>query len=433
MKAEIISVGTEILLGSILNSNQQFLSRACAELGIDVYYHTTVGDNPARLGDALHAALLRSDLVITTGGLGPTADDVTLESAARALGFKLEMHSPTLRAICKVVSLKSRRLTAVVRNQALAPAGSRVFSNRYGTAPGILKAFDYPLGKRYLLLLPGPPREMGPMFDRYVRPALRRIAGSARNVFISRSLRIYGVPEAAVAEKVDDLLRLKPPVTMGIYARPAEVELKIMAKGADRRAVLSRISRLEKTVRRRLGGLSVFSGEETLEERLGDLLRKRKRTLAAAESCTGGYFGQLVTAVSGASDYFTGSITAYQNRVKTRELGISEDLLRKKGAVSAECAGAMAEGVRRRLGSGLGVSITGIAGPTGGSPAKPVGLVYVGLSDGSTRRVRRYFFIGKREEIRFKAARSALLLLVEHLERRLEPESPNALKNQVRI
>jgi nicotinamide-nucleotide amidase len=241
------------------------------------------------------------------------------------------------------------------------------------------------------------------------------------------------VPEAEVAEKVDDLLRLKPPVTMGIYARPAEVELKIMAKGSSRRAVLGKISRLERTVRGRLKGFSVFGGEETLEERLGKLLRKQKKSLAAAESCTGGYLGQLVTSVSGASDYFAGSITAYQNRVKTRELGVSEALLRKKGAVSAECAGAMAEGVRRRLGSDLGVSITGIAGPTGSSPTKPVGLVYVGLSDRSTRRIRQYFFIGKREEIRFKAARSALLLLIEHLERRLEPESPKTLKNQVRI
>lgn len=433
MKAEIISVGTEILIGSILNSNQQYLSRVLAELGIDVYYHTTVGDNPARIGDALCAAFLRSDLVIITGGLGPTADDVTLESAAKALGFRLVVHQPTLRAIRTILARKKLRLTPNIANQARIPEGALAFRNHYGTAPGILKSFAHPRGLRHILLLPGPPREMAPMFEAFAAPVLRRLAGAKRGVFVARSLRIHGVPEADVAAKVDDLLRLKPPVTMGIYAKPAEVELKIMAKADSRAAALEGIARVERTARRRLGRMLILPDDETLEGRLGTLLKRRHMTVAAAESCTGGLLGSMITAAAGSSGYFVGSIVAYQNRIKATELGVSKDVLRRYGAVSAECSLGMANGVRKRFDAGLGISITGIAGPDGGTAAKPVGLVYIGVSCNGAWRVRKCFFVGKRDEVRLKAAKSALLLAVEFLGRRIKNEPPNPLKDEVRI
>ena len=433
MKAEILSVGTELLLGSVLNTNQQFLAAACAGLGIDLYHLSTVGDNPPRLADALHAAFLRSDLVIVTGGLGPTADDVTLETAARALGFKLKTHPPTRRAIQKLLARKGRRLTGVVAGQARVPSGSRVFPNAYGTAPGILKSFSHARGLRHLLLLPGPPREMNPMFERHVRPAFARLAGSKRSAFVTRGLKFSGVPEAEIAARVDDLLKLRPPVTVGIYARPGEVELKIMSKARTPGAARKGVEKIDKEIRKRFPRHVILVDAESLEEKLGALLRKRRKTLAIAESCTGGLAGHLVTNVPGSSDYFEGGITVYQNRMKSKLLGVPRNVLGRFGAVSAETAKVMAEGVRRTFGADLGIGITGIAGPSGGTAKKPVGTVFIGVADGKTVFVRKFFFIGKREDVKLKAARSALLLLVQFLSGRLEPKPPNRLENQVRI
>lgn len=432
VKAEIISVGTEILVGSILNSNQQYLSQQCAHLGLDVYTHSTIGDNPPRLADALETALMRSDLVITTGGLGPTADDITLKTAADVCGFLLTRHQPTYAAILKLLNNKKSKMTPHIARQALAPAGASVFPNRFGTAPGILAAVLRGGEKKYLLLLPGPPRELSPMFEKHVYPALRRLWPN-RGVFRMRSLKFSNRPESDIAVRVDDLLNLKPPVTMGIYARPGEVELKIMSKAPSAARALNGLKRIEKAVLKRFPGEIVLMDEETLEERLGALLMRAGKTLSVAESCTGGALGSLITNVAGSSGYFLGGVAAYQNRIKSDFLGVSERSLKKYGAVSFEVAEEMAEGARKAFRSDFAAAITGIAGPGGGTAQKPVGLVFIAAASVRGVMSRRHFFIGKREDIKAKAAKAALLMLVEILSGKGRKQPDHGPKNQVRV
>ena len=410
MRAEILSIGTEILVGSILNTNSRFLSQRLAENAVDVYRHSTVGDNPERLIGAFEEAASRADLIITSGGLGPTEDDVTVRAAAAFLGQPLYLHGPTRARIVK--RLKKRRLpmTKLIERQCYVPKGSTILLNDYGTAPGVLSHFRYGGMDKYLLLLPGPPRELEPMFMAAL-PLLKKVLRLKNEAFVVRSVRIAGLIEVQAAAKVHDLLIMKPPVTVGIYAKPGHVELKIMSKASSLKKAKAAADRIERIIRKRFGKSVYGTDNDTLASSLGALLRKQRKTLAIAESCTGGLASHLVTAVPGSSDYFLGSVVCYSNRIKEKFLGVPRETLATYGAVSEQTAVALAMGVRERFGADYGLGITGIAGPTGGSSKKPVGLVYIALASGKKTTVKKYLFLGKRADIQLRAAETTVDLL----------------------
>ena len=431
MNAEVIAIGTELLLGFVVNTDTAYLGRVLAGLGIDCYRQVTVGDNPARLAEAIQTALGRADLVITCGGLGPTVDDVTLETVARATGRRLILNRSILRGIEARFKQQGIRMPPSNRRQALLPEGAVPFPNKVGTATGFMLKVkrgqvkvkrglvkrgqalflnsEKKMPDPMLVALPGPMAELKPMVERRLIPRLRRLAGGA--VLRSRTLKLSGVSESEVDAKVRGLLALKGAVTVGIYAHPGQVDLRITAHGKSEREAQRLIAGVERRVRARVGPLIYGADEETLEAAVGALLRKRPLTLAVAESCTGGLIQHRVTEVPGSSDYFRGGVVVYANQLKRSLLGISEELLKKHGAVSSQAAAAMAAGVRRLTGADLGVSVTGIAGPTGGTKQKPVGLVYIGLADTRQTVTRRFLFTGDRSAIKLKTSQTTLNLL----------------------
>ena len=390
MNAEIICIGTELLLGHVVNTNASFIAEKLAGSGIDHYFQATVGDNPKRLADTIRAALTRSDVVITTGGLGPTVDDITT------------------RIIADVVNKK----------QALIPEGAKWLRNPYGTAPGLIIEHK----SKIIIALPGPPREMQPMVMDYVIPYLRKKVGAA-GIIKSRSIRLIGLAEASVDEKVKDLLNLSGAVRVGIYAKQGEVELKVMAKAKDERSANAEIARIEKVIRKRLGRYIYGVDRETLADNVAGMLIKGRKTIAVAESCTGGLIANMITDVPGASKTFIEGIVSYSNKSKFMGLGVKQETLKKYGAVSPQVAGEMAGGIHKRAGADIGLGITGIAGPTGATKAKPVGLVYIALSlsfpsprkrgkrESTKTIVRQFNFLGSRVEIKHQAAQAALDLL----------------------
>ncbi len=411
MRAEIISIGTEILIGSITNTNARFLSENLASSAIDVYHQITVGDNAQRLVEALETAASRADLIVTSGGLGPTEDDVTLEAILSFLNKPPDLHRPTYRYIQKRLRLAGYKMSKVHERQCYVPQGSAVFQNKNGAAPGILARTERGGRPVWLIALPGPPRELEPLFKDQALPAFLRRARIKREHFVTRSIKISGLTETQVAEKVPDLLRARPPLTTGIYARPDLVTLRIMAKSPSMSTAQRMVRRAERTIRRRLGSAVFGADADTLSSVTGALLAKHKKTVAVAESCSGGMLGSLITDTPGSSAYFLGGVIAYHNRVKTAELGVDEDVLNKYGAVSEETAQSMARGALKKFGSDFGVAITGIAGPDGGSLKKPVGLVYIALADKKGVIVKKSVLRGSRHEIKTRAAHRALNLL----------------------
>ncbi len=423
MNAELIAVGTELLLGFTVNQDTAFLGRVLAGLGIPCRRQVTVGDNPGRLAQALRTGLRRADLVITCGGLGPTVDDVTLGTIARVARRKLIPHPATRRAIQARFRRIGIPMPASNLRQALLPRGASVFPNSVGTAPGFLlkiqnlkgsdPAGSDPKVPKVLVALPGPPAELIPMVQRHLVPLLRRHAG--RGVILSRTLKSTGLTESEVDARVRDLLALAGPVTVGIYAHPAQVDLRITARARNPRAARALIRRVERRIRSRLGNGIFGADDETLEEVVGRLLRKRKLNLSIAESCTGGLVAERITRIPGASDYFRGGVVAYANSAKERPIGVPGSLLRRFGAVSPQVASDLAGRIRKLIPAHVGLSVTGIAGPTGGSRAKPVGLVWIALSGRGGNRAWRFRFTGERQVIQFKASQAALNLLRLHL------------------
>jgi len=428
MNAEVIAIGTELLLGFVVNTDTAYLGRVLAGLGISCYRQVTVGDNPGRLAEAIRTALGRADLVITCGGLGPTVDDVTLETIGRATGRRLILNRSILRGIEVRFKHLGIRMPASNRRQALLPEGAVPFPNKVGTAPGFILALRQAQRERrsssvrgepveprtqWLVALPGPPAELVPMVERHLIPRLRKLSGGT--VLLSRTLKLTGATESEVDAKVRGLLALKWAVTVGIYAHPGQVDLRITARGKSEREAQRRIAGVERRIRARVGRLLYGADEETLEAAAGALLRKGRFTLALAESCTGGLVAERITRVPGSSIYFLGGVVSYSNEMKGIALSVPPLLLRRHGAVSPQAAGAMAEGIRHLAGSDFGLAITGIAGPTGGTKQKPVGLVYIALSRSGKTQVTRSLFTGDRATVRFKASQSALNLLRLHL------------------
>jgi len=409
MRAEILSVGTELLLGQIVDTNAAYIARALADLGIDVFFKQTVGDNPQRIQEALRLALSRADAVLITGGLGPTEDDLTVDAVAAALGEELVEDAAVVEHVRAFFAARGRRPTSNVFKQALVPRSARVIPNGRGTAPGIHLERD----GRMIFIMPGVPYEMDAMMREYVLPALRERAGG--DVIRSVVLRVTGEGESAVEMRIKDLLAHTTP-TIAPYAKLGEVHLRLTAKGpAD--TVARQLVEGERRVRERLGDLIYGRDDELLEQVVGRMLVARGETLAVAESCTGGLLAQRLTSIPGSSAYFLEGIVAYSNAAKTDLLDVPQAMLEAHGAVSAEVAEAMAEGIRRRAGATYGLSITGVAGPTGGTEEKPVGLVYLGLASGGGGQHRRLTFGSQpgRTGIRHLAAQAALNLLRLHL------------------
>jgi nicotinamide-nucleotide amidase len=411
MRAEIISIGTELLVGAILNTNARFLSQALADRGIDVYRQTTVGDNVGRIVETLERALPGSDILILSGGLGPTEDDVTSQALAKFVKKPLIVHKPTYKSIQKRLKTYKLRMTRLIARQCYVPQGSIILQNDNGTASGILYPLTHQNQKRWIVALPGPPRELEPMFLKKALPALTHLAKIKRQYFLRRSLKIAGLIEVQVAQKAQDLLKLKPPLTVGIYARPGEVELKIMTKAGSQNQAKKMIRSVENKIRARFKEKIYGADSDSLGSALGALLRKKKKTLSTAESCTGGLLSSLITDIPGSSDYYVGGLVAYDNSVKIKELGLSKSLLGKYGAVSAPVAETMAQNIRETLNTDYSIAITGIAGPSGGSTKKPVGLVYIALSSRQKTIVTKNHFSGTRAEIKDRSAKTALNLL----------------------
>lgn len=411
MNAEIISVGTEILLGDILNSNAQFLAQQFAELGIPHYFQTVVGDNPERLKQAIAIASDRANLIVFTGGLGPTPDDLTTETIADFFQTPLVEKPEIIEDIQQKFAQRGRMMTDNNRKQALIPEGADILYNAVGSAPGMIWQ---PRANLTILTFPGVPTEMKYMWREVAVPYLKS-QGWGKDIIVSRTLRFWGISESALAEKVAPFFDLQNP-TVAPYANYGEVKLRISAKAASMEAAQALITPIEQQLSEIAGIDQYGADQDTLASVVGDLLKSRHETLSVAESCTGGGLGQMLTRVSGSSAYFWGGIISYDNSVKEKMLGVDPSAIAEQGAVSAMVAEQMAMGVRTQLNTTWGVSITGVAGPEGGTDAKPVGLVYIGLAnaEGATSQPYRFGDRG-REWVRQVSACSAL----DQLRRRL--------------
>jgi nicotinamide-nucleotide amidase len=409
MSAEIICVGTELLLGDILNSNARYLAQELAALGIPHFYQTVVGDNLDRVQQVIDIACKRSNILIFTGGLGPTPDDLTTEAIAAYFNTPLVAHPEVVEDIQHKYAQRGRVMTESNRKQALQPQGADILPNPLGTAPGMIWQ---PRAGITILTFPGVPREMYRMWQDTAVPFLKT-QGYGQNTIYSRSLRFYGIPESALAEKVNHLFALTNP-TVAPYAGKGQVRLRVSARSASAEAANQLIEPVAQEIQQIAGADYYGSDDDTLAMVVGRLLAAKNQTVSVAESCTGGGLGQMFTEVAGSSRYFMGGVIAYDNRVKLNILGVNPDDLARSGAVSDIVAQQMASGVKQKLGTDWGISITGIAGPDGGTEAKPVGLVYIGIAhpNGEVEGIK--YQLGhqqERELIRYMSACQSLDLL----------------------
>ena len=373
MNCELISVGTEILLGDILNSNAQYLSKELASLGIGVTHQCTVGDNRERLLSAIDIAFSRCEMIIFTGGLGPTPDDLTKEVCAEYFGSELIMDEGIAKGIEKYFLDRNRTMPESNLKQALVPGGAKVLHNTCGTAPGFIMEKE---GK-IMIILPGPPHEMTAMFRNGVLPYLQEKSDC---VIKSHTVRTFGIGESAMSELVSDLLFMKNP-TVAPYAKSGEALLRVTAKAESEEKADELMKSVLSEIENRLGDYIYGIDVNSTEEALSGLLKEKEMTVSFAESCTGGLCGKRITDLSGASQIFHCGIISYSNEIKEKVLGVRSEHLQKYGAVSSIVAAEMAEGVRKLSGSSIGVAITGEAGPTSGD-GKPVGLIYIAVTDG---------------------------------------------------
>lgn len=381
MTAEILAVGTEILLGNITNTNSQYLAERLADLGITVLHQSVVGDNRERLSDSVRTALGRSDILITTGGLGPTGDDITRETVSEVLGLTLHSDRNSVERMKRYFARSGRTMTLNNLKQAMLPEGAEIFDNDFGTAPGCVVEKD----GRTVVMLPGPPREMTPMFEKCAVPYLSRFSDS---VIKSINLRVFGIPESDIQALLDDLMQGESP-TLSPYAKEGEVLLRVTAKAKDGNTALGICRPVAEEIKRRLGDCCYGEDVDSLQQVVVSALTDAGKKVSAAESCTGGLFCKRITDIPGASSVFDCGVVSYSNDIKASVLGVNPKTLDAFGAVSSQTACEMAEGVRRLAGADFGVGITGIAGPDGGTEEKPVGLVYAAASDGKNCYVRR--------------------------------------------
>ncbi len=409
LTAEIIAIGSELLTPDRTDTNSLWLTERLNGIGIEVKLKTIVGDDDARLEEAIKDALRRSRVVITTGGLGPTEDDITRKIAARALGRRLLFNEKVLAVISEKFERMGRGMPEINSRQAMVIQGAEILDNPNGTAPGMYLEHN----NCAVVLLPGPPREMRPMFENFVQPKLTASAGDVR--VVRRVLRVVGLGESAVDERIAPVYtQYKNPQTTILFNR-SEIEIHLTAQAKTERDAELLLDGLAGQIEERLGhSIFAFRGE-TMEEVVGLRLAVGGFSLAVAESCTGGLIAQRLTEVPGSSVYFKEGVVAYSNDAKTRSLGVDSELIRQHGAVSAPVAEAMAEGIRHRADTDFGLSVTGIAGPGGGTEEKPVGLVFIALSDDAHTEHRKIMLPGDRHLIRWRASQAALDLLRRRL------------------
>lgn len=405
MTVEIICVGTELLLGNIINTNAAFLAEECAKLGLSCYYQTVVGDNRERLSATLTTALERADIVLLSGGLGPTKDDLTKETVAEVLGCELVEDATSRQMIADFFAMRGITPTENNWKQALIPAGAKAITNKNGTAPGILAKKN---GK-HIILMPGPPGELRPMFLESVAPYLRSLES---NVIASITVKVVGVGESTAETMVADLLESQTNPTLAPYAKTGEVHFRITAKAGSEAEAKVLISPMVDELHKRFG-TGVYTTDEavTLEKAVADLLMEKGYTMTTAESCTGGMLAARMINVPGVSGVFQAGFVTYANEAKHKLIGVCEKTLETYGAVSKETAGEMVTGAAKAADADVAVSITGIAGPDGGTREKPVGLVYIGCLVNGKTEVKEYHFSGNRMKIRENVVAAALVQL----------------------
>jgi competence/damage-inducible protein CinA C-terminal domain len=405
MKAEIVATGTELLLGETMNTSAHYLTGKLSSLGIEVDYHTTVGDNSERLEQVLRQAIGRSDLLITTGGLGPTADDLTKELVAKVMNLDMKLDAASLDQIEQFFARRKAPMPSSNKKQAYFPEGSKILPNPIGTAPG---AIIETMGKT-VIILPGPPFEMRPMFDNFVWSELQRILGPQTERMNERVLKVFGIGESAIEEVLGELMNLSD-VTMALLAKRAEMHIRLVARSTESTSEEAKeaLNRAENEIRQRLGDKVFGCDQETMIGIVGQTLRNKNLTLATAESCTGGLLGAALTQESGSSDFYLGGVVSYSNTLKQGLLGVREESLKTHGAVSEKVAIEMAEGIRTKTGAVLAISTTGIAGPGGGSDGKPVGLVFIGFATPEGVHAEKFQFYGERESVRQLTVQAAL-------------------------
>lgn len=401
MNAELIAVGTEILLGDIVNTDAQLISQGLSELGINVFYQTVVGDNPDRLRGVIENAKQRADIIITTGGLGPTLDDLTKETLAEVFGKKLALHQPSYNRLVDFFHAIDREMTPNNVKQAWLPEDCTVFTNQWGTAPGCAFKAD---GK-HVLMLPGPPRECNPMWKECAMPYLYPLAGGC---IVSHNIRVFGLGESAMEDRLHDMMESMTNPTIAPYAKVSECFARVTAKADTTEEAEALLAPVVDKVCDMLGDDVYGVDVDSLEQVVGDLLREKGLTLAVAESCTGGLLSKRITDVPGSSAYYKGGVCSYTNEVKVNLLGVEQATLDAYTAVSEQVAGQMARGVARVLGTDIGIGITGIAGPDGGTEEQPVGLVYISIFyAGNTVTKKMQTSLG-RDRVRNHAASTAL-------------------------
>lgn len=409
MTAEIISVGTEILLGNIVNTNAAYLAEKCAYLGLSNYYQVVVGDNEQRLLETINTAKSRADVIFLIGGLGPTEDDLTKETAAKAFNVELVMDEEAKNNIVTILTNRGIDITNNNFKQALVPKGSIVLYNKNGTAPGIIMEED---GK-VVIMLPGPPNEFVPMVDDQVVPYF--LKKGTNDVIYSRVVKLVGVGESKVAEEISDLIAMTNP-TVATYAKTGEVHIRVTASAAND----DEAKALVKPVVKKLKAMypdNVYStnADETLERAVVELLSKNGLSITAAESCTGGLVCGKIVNVAGASEVFRGGYITYSNKQKRNVIGVKKSTLEKYGAVSEQVAAEMAKGVLEVSKADVAISTTGIAGPGGGTPEKPVGLVYIGCAVKNKVYVEKFNFSGSRNKVRESTVVAALSMVRKYV------------------
>lgn len=405
MIAQLISIGNELTGGQTVDTNSAWLARQLAAVGIRCTKHVTIADELAPITEAIAAASREADLLLISGGLGPTPDDLTREALAAAMGAPLELHEPSLAYIQAYFAARGRIMHDANRQQAMMPRGAEAIVNDQGTAPGVRAK----LGRAEIFCMPGVPYEMKAMFEKSVRPALQ--TGGA--VSMEQLLRTYGMSESEVGERLKDLMRRDRNPTVGTSAAELIISIRIVAEAPSVEQCVAMLKADASDVRERLGVVVYGEAEDTLASRVGRMLIESKRTISTAESCTGGMIGKRLTDLPGSSAYMMQGFVTYSNESKSRLLGVPAELIAAKGAVSAEVAEAMARGCRERSGTDYAIAVTGVAGPTGGTVEKPIGLVYVGLATPGEVIVRelRQGDNLRRDQVRDRAAKAALNLI----------------------
>lgn len=409
MVVEIISVGTEILLGNIVNTNAAYLSEKCAGIGLSCYYQDVVGDNEERLTNVLQTALSRADVLLLSGGLGPTQDDLTKEVTAKVLGRNLYLHEPTRKALIMFFQSRDIEMTENNRKQAMVPEGCIVVDNPNGTAPGLIIEDN---GK-HIILMPGPPNELIPMFENAIMPYLNTLEPGT---IYSQTVKICGIGESKAESMIEDLIAGQSNPTIATYAKTGEVHLRVTARAEDEKEAKKLIKPLIKELKGRFGNHIYTTQEEvTLEKAVVDLLLANDLTVSTVESCTGGMLAARLINVPGVSEVFKTGYITYSNKSKRKILGIKKSSLEKHGAVSEVIAKEMAKGASVFSKADVTVGITGVAGPDGGSEEKPVGLVYIACSVRGRIKVRECHFSGNRMKIRENSVAAALSLMRESI------------------